>query len=150
MEDTFVGGAIVVVLAVLFIAFWINNPGAWRVFTKAGEPGWAAYVPIYNVVVMSRIAQQSGAAKAGSWTVIVLLCIFLSPIILFHPALVFGYPIGRAFGQSKGFSVLLAVPLVSIITWLILGYGPAEYLGAPGQPATSAEWGRPPISTSTR
>ncbi|HUG89954.1 MAG TPA: DUF5684 domain-containing protein, partial [Planctomycetaceae bacterium] len=30
--------------------------GVWKTFTKAGEPGWAALIPIYNVVVLCRIA----------------------------------------------------------------------------------------------
>ena len=33
----------------------------WRIFTKAGKPGWASLVPIYNMVVMMQIvAGQSG------------------------------------------------------------------------------------------
>lgn len=28
----------------------------WKLFTKAGEPGWAAIIPIYNTFVMSKIA----------------------------------------------------------------------------------------------
>ena len=30
--------------------------GFWKTFTKAGKPGWAAIIPIYNVVVLLQIA----------------------------------------------------------------------------------------------
>ena len=53
------------VLTVVFIA---SN---WRVFSKAGEPGWAAIVPIYNILVLLRIA-----GKPAWW--IILLIILLS------------------------------------------------------------------------
>ena len=28
----------------------------WKIFTKAGKPGWASIIPIYNVFVMLDIA----------------------------------------------------------------------------------------------
>ncbi|MFO0844487.1 MAG: DUF5684 domain-containing protein [Gemmataceae bacterium] len=28
---------------------------SWKLFTKAGEPGWASLIPIYNMLVMARI-----------------------------------------------------------------------------------------------
>ena len=41
-----VGGLISLVFIVLMIA------SAWKIFTKAGQPGWAAIIPIYNFIVM--------------------------------------------------------------------------------------------------
>ena len=30
--------------------------GMWKTFAKAGKPGWASIVPIYNVIVLLEIA----------------------------------------------------------------------------------------------
>ena len=30
----------------------------WKVFEKAGHPGWASIVPIYNMIIMCRIAKK--------------------------------------------------------------------------------------------
>ena len=41
---------------VLYFAFVIAVVAAfWRVFTKAGEPGWAVLVPFYNIIVLLKI-----------------------------------------------------------------------------------------------
>ena len=37
--------------------------GTWRAYEKAGEPGWACLVPIYNLIVLLRIAGQAGGAS---------------------------------------------------------------------------------------
>src|SRR5207302_1407291 len=45
-----VGMIVSVAFAVLMVA------SMWKVFTKAGEPGWASIVPIYNIIVLLKIA----------------------------------------------------------------------------------------------
>jgi hypothetical protein len=32
--------------------------GMWGVFAKAGKPGWAAIVPIYNIIVLLEITEK--------------------------------------------------------------------------------------------
>src|SRR6516162_9295415 len=53
-------GAIIVSLLIScgipFLVFLVTVAGAWKVFSKAGEPGWAALVPIYNNMVAGRIS----------------------------------------------------------------------------------------------
>jgi hypothetical protein len=44
----------------------------WKVFTKAGQPGWAAIIPIYNIYIMTKIA-----GKPGIW----VLWIFIVPVV---------------------------------------------------------------------
>src|SRR3989344_1522757 len=44
--------AVSIALTVLMIASY------WKIFTKAGQPGWASLVPIYNIVVILRIIQK--------------------------------------------------------------------------------------------
>ena len=42
------------VICVLIIA------AMWKVFTKAGHPGWACLIPIYNIYILCKIAGRPG------------------------------------------------------------------------------------------
>jgi hypothetical protein len=63
-------GPIVMLFMLGFMVLMIAS--VWKVFTKAGQPGWAAIIPFYNLYIMVKIA-----GKPGWWT---LLIIFL-PLI---------------------------------------------------------------------
>ncbi|MBV9544620.1 MAG: signal peptidase I, partial [Chloroflexi bacterium] len=54
-----VGGLIVNLIfgIVVYILFVI---GAWKVFTKAGRPGWWSIIPILNAIVLLQITGRSG------------------------------------------------------------------------------------------
>src|SRR5262245_11693297 len=69
---------------------------AWRVFTKAGEPGWAALVPIYNAMVIGRITGRG--EMYGLLTLIPCVGIIFSIILLIDLAKVFGKDTGFAIG----------------------------------------------------
>ncbi len=102
-------------VAVLVIA------AMWKVFTKAGKPGWAAIVPIYNIVVMLEIA-----GKPVWW-----LVLYFIPVANLVATIVVNVGIARSFGKSVGFGLGLA--FVSVIFVPILGFGSATYGGSPGQ-----------------
>ena len=44
------------ILVVYFAILILMIVSLWKVFTKAGQPGWACIVPIYNVIVLLKIA----------------------------------------------------------------------------------------------
>lgn len=94
----------------------------WKVFTKAGQPGWAAIIPIYNIYIMTKIA-----GKPGIWT---LLC--LIPFINFIFLIWLYNMISKSFGKDEGFTVGLV--LLGIVFWPILGFGSAQYQGPYGNP----------------
>ena len=115
-------GAIIFLLA--FAVFVIA--AMWKVFVKAGQPGWAAIIPIYNIYIMTKIA-----GKPGYWT---LLCIIPFLNIIF---LIWLYNmISKSFGKDEGFTAGLV--LLGFIFWPILGFGAAKYLGPFGNPAAFA------------
>lgn len=89
----------------------------WKVFTKAGKPGWAVIVPIYNVVVLLQITGKP------IWWLILLLIPFVSLII----AILVMVSLAKCFGKSAGFGVGLA--LLGFIFFPMLGFGDAKYLG---------------------
>jgi len=98
-------------LVVLFIA------SAWKVFAKAGQPGWAAIIPIYNIVVLLQIVGRP------VWWLILLLI----PIVNFVIAILVYIDLAKSFGQGTGFAIGLL--LLAPIFWPILGFGGARYIG---------------------
>jgi hypothetical protein len=110
------GIAVVVYLAIIVLEI----AAMWRVFTKAGQPGWASLIPIYNAIVLLRIAGRP------AWWVILMLV----PIVNLIVIIVAMIDVAKAFGKGAGFGVGLA--LLSFIFVPILGFGSAQYGGAGG------------------
>ena len=90
--------------------------GMWKVFSKAGVPGWHSIIPILNIYDICKIALQD---SVGLFTILSILL----PIVLVYPCL----KLAKAFGKGTGFGILLF--LFSFIGYPILGFGDAEYLG---------------------
>lgn len=96
---------------------------AWRLFSKAGQRGWAAIIPIYSTIVSLRIV-----GKPGWW----LLLMFI-PIVNVVIAVIVCLDLAKSFGKGTGFGILtLFFPVICIP---ILGFGAARYLGPGGPPA---------------
>ena len=91
----------------------------WKIFAKAGEPGWGILVPIYNMVIMCRIA-----GRPGWWAVL-----FFIPVINFVPFVLVPLGIAKNFGKSTGFGVALIVPFINIIPFVMLAFGDAQFVG---------------------
>jgi hypothetical protein len=89
----------------------------WKVFTKAGQPGWASIIPIYNLYVWCKIVGRPG------WWIILLLIPFVNFII----GIILSIDLAKSFGKGAGFGIGLA--LLGIIFWPILGFGSAQYHG---------------------
>ena len=102
--------------------------GCWKVFTKAGHPGWVSIIPIYNVYIWCKIVGRPG------WWVILLLIPFVNFII----AIILSIDLAKSFGKGVGFGFGLA--LLGFIFWPILGFGSAQYQG----PAVTAVSQSPP------
>ena len=90
----------------------------WKVFTKAGKPGWASLIPIYNVIVLLDIA-----GKPAWWIIL-----FLIPIVNFVMIILTYVGLAQRFGKGGGFAVGLI--FLGIIFFPILGFGGAQYQGA--------------------
>jgi len=94
----------------------------WKVFVKAGQPGWACIIPIYNVYIMLKIG-----GKPWWW-----LLMFLIPIVNIVYAIWMTNMISKSFGKDEGFTVGLL--FLGFIFWPILGFGKAKYQGPYGNP----------------
>jgi hypothetical protein len=89
----------------------------WKVFTKAGQPGWASIIPIYNLYIWCKIVGRP-------WWWILLMLI---PFVNFIVAIILCIDLAKSFGKGVGFGIGLA--LLGIIFFPILGFGSAQYQG---------------------
>ena len=90
----------------------------WKVFTKAGKPGWAAIIPIYNIIVLLQIA-----GKPVWWFILLFI-----PIVNLIIAILMYLALAEKFGKGGGFAMGLV--FLGIIFFPILGFGSAQYQGA--------------------
>ena len=107
-----VPGIIGLLIALLLIV------AMWKVFTKAGQPGWASIIPIYNLYIWCKIVGRP-------WWWILLMLI---PFVNFIVGIILCIDLAKSFGEGAGFGIGLA--LLGIIFWPILGFGSAQYQGA--------------------
>jgi hypothetical protein len=92
--------------------------GMWRAFIKAGEPGWAAIIPLYTIYVMVKISDNP-------WWWLILVFI---PILNLVAPFRINIDVAKRFDQGLGFGLGLAI--LSIIFRPLLGFGDYEYQGA--------------------
>lgn len=104
---------VAVIFYIAIIVFLIA--AMWKVFVKAGQPGWAAIVPIYNIYIMLQIAGRPG------WWLLLMFVPFVSIVI----GIIVSLDIARNFGKSTGFGIGLI--LLGPIFFPILGFGSATY-----------------------
>lgn len=104
-----------IIFGLAFAVFIIVS--MWKVFEKAGQPGWACIVPIYGAYVLTQIAKKPG------WWVILMLIPYVNIIALF----VIYIALAKQFGKGAGFGIGLV--FLSPIFMAILGFGDAEYTG---------------------
>lgn len=91
--------------------------GAWMIFDKAGEPGWAALVPIYNVVVFLRIVGRP------IWWVVLLLI----PVVNLVVSVVMAIDLAKSFGKGMGYGLGLA--FLAPVFYPHLGISGDSYVG---------------------
>lgn len=91
--------------------------GMWKMFVKAGKPGWAAIIPIYNIVVLLEIA-----GKPAWWVIL-----FFVPVVNLVVAVIAYMALAAKFGKGAGYAFgLLILPPVF---YPMLGFGDSRYQG---------------------
>ncbi|MES2216125.1 MAG: DUF5684 domain-containing protein [Patescibacteria group bacterium] len=87
----------------------------WKVFSKAGQPGWASIIPIYNIIVLFRITN-----RPWWW-----FFLFLIPIVNWVIMIILMNDLAKSFGKGLGFT--LGLIFLSIIFFPILAFGGSTY-----------------------
>jgi len=105
-------------LWILYVAIYVLVvAGWWMIFTKAGQEGWKAIIPFYNLYILLQIV-----GREGWW-----LILFFIPIVNIVVYVVVSLDLAKSFGRSGWFAVgLIFLP---VICPLILGFGDARYVG---------------------
>lgn len=111
--------------SLIILAFYVLIIVAqWKIFTKAGQEGWKALIPIYNVVVLYKIIGLS------PWLLLLYLLSVVPVvgwIISIALSIVSTVKLAKAFNQSTAF--IFGLLFLSTIFQMILGFGKAEYVG---------------------
>ena len=115
---TAVTAGILTVYAVVALVIGILTIIAfWKIFTKAGKPGWASIVPFYSQYCMFDIAWGNG------W----LFLLTFVPCVNFVVMILLYLKLAKAFGKGTGFGI--GMIFLNTIFVLILGFGNAQYIG---------------------
>lgn len=115
-------GILGVLFGGVFMLIWFAMLGVmiaslWKIYTKAGQPGWAAIVPIYNIIILMNIV-----GRPVWW--VVLFCI---PFVNFVAMIIVYIDLARSFGKDIGFA--LGMIFLFFIFMPMLAFGDARYVG---------------------
>ncbi len=110
------GGVMILFLVVYAAVIILAIAGMWKVFEKAGQPGWAAIVPFYNAYVLTcEVAKME----------IVYFILYFIPCLQIAPAIMVPLKVAEKFRKGAGFGIGLI--LLPFIFYPILGFGDARY-----------------------
>ncbi len=116
---SFLGSGFILIFIALSI---LQVIATWRIYEKAGQPGWASIIPFYNFYILLKIV-----GKPGWW----IIWMFI-PIANFVVGIWVTNLLSISFGKDAAFT--LGLIFLSIIFYPILGFGNAKYQGAAGKP----------------
>lgn len=122
MEDSGGGNAAGAIVGLLILVIELGIAaamiaGLWKLFVKAGQPGWAAIVPIYNTYVMTQIV-----GRPILWFILTFI-----PCVNFVAMVLIMIDLAKSFGKSTGYAIgMILLPFVFIP---MLGFGDAQYSG---------------------
>lgn len=104
-------GFIYLVILVLVLVGW------FKIFEKAGKPGWAAFIPIYNLIVLLEIV-----GKPLWWIIL-----FLIPLVNFVVLIIVMIELAARFGKDALYG--LGLTFFGFIFGPLLGFSDAQYKG---------------------
>lgn len=110
-----IGIGIMIVALVVSVLMIVS---LWKIYTKAGKPGWASLIPVYTNIVMLEIV------KLEWWHVLIMIFVPFAVVVY---NIIIAIKLANLFGKSGGFAVLLI--LLPIIGYPMLAFGSAEYKG---------------------
>ncbi len=102
---------------VILLIIVVMIASMWKIFTKAGQPGWAAIVPIYNLFILLRITGRP------EWWII----LWLIPCVNIVIQILVYIDLAKVFGKSTGYAIGLI--LLPIVFFPMLAFSDAEYVG---------------------
>lgn len=116
MAGAMAGFMTIYYIVVVAIAI-VNIIGMWKMFEKAGKPGWASIIPFYNLFVLFELGFGNG----------LLFLLTFIPCVGAVMQIILCFKLSTAYGRGVGFGFGLL--FLSPIFYMILGFGDAEYIG---------------------
>ena len=136
----------VVLLPVFAVLAIVTIVAMWRLFQKAGRPGWAAIIPIYNSWVLFEVS-----GKPGWWALVSIVANFIPfvgwivTVVLYILA---ALELAKRFGKSISFAVLGLI-IFSFVGFWILGFGKDQYQAVPDGDGGAGGVAGPPLPPTT-
>jgi hypothetical protein len=109
-------GTMLLLIGAVYLFFLVAT---WKLYSKAGRPGWAALIPIYSTVVFCQICGRSG------WLTLALMIPGVNVIV----SIMLTVDLARVFGRGTGF--VFGLIFLSPIFFPILAFGSSRYVGRP-------------------
>lgn len=110
-SGSLIANIVSLVVVVLLIAAY------WRIFSKAGQPGWAAIIPIYSTFVLLRVV-----GRPWWWFIMLLI-----PVVNIIFIIILVNDLSKSFGHGIGYT--LGLLFLSLIFIPVLGFGGSQYAG---------------------
>jgi hypothetical protein len=133
------GGAVFGLLILYVAVYFIFTLGVYGTYKKAGpngDPAWSAFVPIYNFIIMLKVA---GRPLWWGWFLLLPIIPLLGSLALLVISIIVLNDVSKSFGHGGGFTVGLV--LLSVIFWYILWLGKSVYRGPAGPAGAMAMGG---------
>jgi len=111
------GGASIFMVIIYLIVGLLIVISLWKLFVKAGKPGWPAIIPIYNTIVYLEIIGRP------IWWIILLLI----PCVSFVVYIMICIDFAKSFGKETGYGIGLFI--LPFIFFPMLAFGDAQYVG---------------------
>ncbi len=106
-----------IIAIVSFVMAVLTIIARWKVYTKAGKPGWGSLIPFYSNYCLFDIAWGNG------W----LFLLGFVPCVNFVVAIMLCFKLAKSFGKGTGFGFGLL--FLNTIFFLILGFDNSQYIG---------------------
>ena len=113
---------IIIACLIGLVVMVLNIIAMWKIFTKAGQAGWKCLIPIYNSVVLFKIA---GISPLWVLSYLVAWVPVLGPLFILGVTIYAMINLSRAFGKEDAFAVGLV--LLNTVFIMILAFGKSEY-----------------------
>jgi hypothetical protein len=97
--DSIIIGLISAYFGVTILIVLVFIIASWRLFSKAGKPGWAIIIPFYNLYIYTQIIQRPG------WWILLYFSIAIPAVgalALVFLSIVDQLRLAKVFGRSAG------------------------------------------------
>jgi hypothetical protein len=119
MDETYAvaAGILMVYWVIVLVIAVVCLVGMWKMFVKAGKPGWGAIIPFYNTYCLFEMSFGTG------WLFLLLFVPCVNAVIM----IVMWIKLAQAFGKGAAFGVgILFLPFIFLP---MLGFGDAQFIG---------------------